>query len=877
MLYTKLNRPKISQELLPRPHLIQKFTEKSFLPFILVSAPAGFGKSVLVSQWLENHPKQYAWLSLEESMNDSQTFISYFVEMLKKFEALDLQKLKKIEQDYTFLSWQAIIDTVINTLNQLELQTSLILDDYHLITNPEIHALMEALISENMNHLQMIIITRFDPPFLLRELGLYHKLMEIRMRDLRFKEHEIAELLAIEKDSRFSAVEIKELSSKTEGWILAIKMIIMAKSISEIGTKEESTGILTKDLDRLISHISENFEPNFLRQIQLCALCEQFNAALIDSICAFAFPDSCKSDIFLAKLKDLDFFIIPTESEGSWYRFHHLVGQILTRDLRKNEPNLMIALYIHISKWFSTQGFVDKAIRYAMKAENYALACEAIIKHRASVLDKGQWWVVQRWLYKIPRQIRNTNVDILLTELLVCEETWNIEDFFSILETLKTIGIENSSDENISQYLFHLGYFFTFVKPEPKKAVESLQRSIALCHDDNFMFGSRRDLILACSRQMLGQTEMALRSLEEMREKSEPSSNKYIRATQGKAFVHLLSGNLESVNNEAKKLQFLVRDSDLLLPKAWSLYFQGNVAFQSYHEYEVMRLLKGALSFEDMINLRVYFDTLAGLIIFSSLKGDEKAAESYLSQMNMAATKLKDTKFQNYYHSVQARVNWHQGQGDKELSWAKTDWVKQHPSSYLFLIDVPEMTKLRILVSHSSRVQVEEVISVLNEVEALLESVHNHYQLIDVFLLKAMGFMRLRRKKIAAKWLEKALFIADKKEMARPVLEAALVMPTLFSILEHTTPYRILNSINIDFTAQRSTNGAVVNSLELSMREQEIIRLISRGLRNKEVADQLNISILTVKKHLYNIYRKLDVPNRTTMVNKILNEDIFIL
>jgi DNA-binding CsgD family transcriptional regulator len=113
--------------------------------------------------------------------------------------------------------------------------------------------------------------------------------------------------------------------------------------------------------------------------------------------------------------------------------------------------------------------------------------------------------------------------------------------------------------------------------------------------------------------------------------------------------------------------------------------------------------------------------------------------------------------------------------------------------------------------------------------------------------------------------------------MIRPILEATLVMPSLFGVLEHSTPYRILTRMNFDFVAQKPPKMAVANSFELSRREQEIIKLIYRGLRNQEVADRLNISIFTVKTHLSNIYRKLEVRNRTSMLNKIQNLNILTL
>ena len=869
MWHSKLNIPALSSDLITRPRLFKKLENKSAVPLILLSAPAGFGKSVLVSQWIKEKEGANAWLNLDDSMNDTAIFLSYLGESLNNCSSRKREVLINLHKEYTLLSWEAIIETIVNAGTELEEQTRLILDDYHLITNQEIHQLVEVLIREEIRNLQIIIISRWDPPFQLRELRLYQKMYEIRMSDLRFEKEEVIELLALDDSISLTNDETKTVVMRTEGWILAIRMILLARSFPTLGNKKKDSEFLTKDLDRLMSYISESLDPDFFRQLQLCALCDQFNAALIDSVFGFAFKGSCKGEVFLAKLKALNLFIIPTRDDGDWYRFHHLFGEILTRHLRKSEPNSIIPLYNHISAYLCATGLVGEAIHYAIKAKNYALACEQIIKHRESKLDQGQWWLVKQWLDKIPRQIRNTNIDMMLTELLICEETWSIEDFSSILDTLKSVGVENSNDKNISQYLSHLGYFLTFVKPNPKKAIESLERSKALYYNESYMFGGRRELVLACCRQMLGFAPMALQSLEEIQEKLGLSSKMHQCSIHGKVLVHLLSGNIKSAISDAKKLLFYVQDSDLLHAKGWGFYFIGNVAFQSNNEYEVVNAFREALALEGVFNYRAYFDALAGLTLISSLKKDEKATASFLEQMSQLATKLKDRKFQNYYRSVQARVNWHAGQGDKELSWATADWVKQHPSSYLFLIDVPELTKLRIVISHGTHSQVQEAISVLEEVEATLKTVNNGYQRLDIFLLKAMGYFRLQRNKPAAKWLGEALVLAEKKDMIRPVLEATLVMPSLFNLIEDPSLYRILTRTGLDLATQQTPEKPASAGNGLTLREQELVRLIAKGLRNKEIADLLNISTGTVKSHLTNIYSKLQVPNRTSMLRKI--------
>jgi len=271
----------------------------------------------------------------------------------------------------------------------------------------------------------------------------------------------------------------------------------------------------------------------------------------------------------------------------------------------------------------------------------------------------------------------------------------------------------------------------------------------------------------------------------------------------------------------------------------------------------------------------VYFDALAGLILFKTLEGDENASKKRLQELKEKVGKLKDSRFQINYQSVKARVALLNGQGNQELAWAETNWVKQTVGSYMFLIDVPELTKIRIIVSHGSVLQVEEALHVLSEVEAFLNESNNKYHDIDIELLKAMSLHRLGKQEQVQTSLGKALLLAEEKDVKRPVLEAYQVMPALFHQNEISSKsQRILVRLGLKIATVKTPVQSALNKEQLTVREQEIVTLISNGLRNKEIADQLNISTVTVKSHLTNIYRKLEVPNRTSMLNKARNLQI---
>jgi len=275
------------------------------------------------------------------------------------------------------------------------------------------------------------------------------------------------------------------------------------------------------------------------------------------------------------------------------------------------------------------------------------------------------------------------------------------------------------------------------------------------------------------------------------------------------------------------------------------------------------------LTLEGKLHYRLFFDALCGLTLISSLKRDKKSTISFLKQMNQLARNLNNSKFQDYFDSIQARVRWHDGQGEKELDWALHDWAKVHPGKCLFLMDVPELTKLRIIVTHGSIQVLEEAKEVLATLEASLNKFHNKYHIIDIALLKAIAEFRIGNIELAENTLEKALLLAESSEISRPIIEAHHVTPDLFNLLNPSSEsFHVLARLGLS-KSSAARDPEKLNLQELSIREQEIVKLIIEGLRNKEIADQLNISIGTVKSHLTNIFRKLNVTSRTSMLKTI--------
>jgi len=874
ILETKLNKPRVSKDLLPRTHLLEKLNRNRDTPLILVSAPTAYGKSMLISNWIDSQNYDYGWLSIDESMNKSSAFLTYFTEAIKKSSKSEIAAFDDIHQNSHFLSTHAFINKIINTINALDKRVRLVIDDYHIIENPEIHNLINALIQEPIKDFQLIIITRRDPPFQMNKLKLYKRLLEIRMRDLKFNLNELSKLVNLNDSLSLSEQELKEINERTEGWILGIRMFLVAGKVPNKSNEKKNLDFFINDITNLIDHNVQQLDSKLFRQITICSLFDEFNKDMVNAIFKIVLKESEIIDNFFGKLKASNLFLIPLDNEGNWYRFHHLIKKDLSNRIHKSEPDLVNAIYNQISKWYYRNNNIEHAIQYAIKGGNYKLACDEINKSRMLMLNKDRWWVVQAWLESIPQEIKNSNFDLLLAQLWVCEDNWNLKEIPHILKNLESQGVMNSDSKTKSEYLLHLGYQHLFVKINPKKALDHLEDSKSLYSDYN-MFGARRELYLATARQMMGTSETALRSLHNIEKEFKPTHLMSLRGNIANLFVLLLDGDLSLGEQKAEQFVFSIRGIEFPAIEGFSWYFQGNIAFQKCHKERLIHSFSNALNFENKLNYRVFIDALGGLILCQSLHHDKETSDSDLQKLKDTTSKLKNKGFFIYYESINARAKWHNGLGAGELKWALSNWEKPSPENYFFMLDIPSLTKIRIIISHGSMVQVTEALRDLLEIETILDKLNNRYHSIDITLLKSIALMRLDRKEQAKEFLEKALHIVEKNNLFRPLMEVFRVVPNLFNLVEPSKiKQRVLTRISLNLALKQIPTLSSSRNDQITPREQEIIGLIALGMTNKEIAEKLHISIVTVKSHLTNIYRKLQVRNRTSMLRKVRNEQI---
>jgi LuxR family maltose regulon positive regulatory protein len=392
LLKTKLYIPSVRPGLVSRPRLIERLEESLRLgcKLTLISAPAGFGKTTLVSEWVHcgsadgtSTPLQVAWLSLDESDNDLTRFLTYLVAAVQAAA----EQTAEVDVGKAALSalqspqpppTEAILTSLINEWAALPSPMVLVLDDYHLIEAQPVHDALTFLLRHMPSPsrgLHLAIITRDDPPLPLARLRARSQLTELRVTDLRFARSEAAEFLNQAMDLDLSAEDIAVLERRTEGWIVGLQLA----ALSMRGREDVSdfirafAGDNRYIVDYLVQEVLQR-QPERVRSFLL-------QTSILDRLCgplcdAVRFGDAKSpgqenGKAMLAALEGGNLFVVPLDDKRQWYRYHRLFADVLHSYLMEEQPDQVPTLHRRASEWYEQNGLPADAIRHALAAEDY--------------------------------------------------------------------------------------------------------------------------------------------------------------------------------------------------------------------------------------------------------------------------------------------------------------------------------------------------------------------------------------------------------------------------------------------------------------------------------------------------------------------------
>jgi LuxR family transcriptional regulator, maltose regulon positive regulatory protein len=403
LVVTKLRTPTVRAELVPRRRLVNLLVRRGSHKLTLIDAPAGWGKTTLLAEWQDDpaESRPFAWVSLDKADNDPVRFWTYVLRALGTVQpGLGERALGVLGGRVPSIT-RDMLPELVNELATNARELVLALDDYHLIANHQIHEALELLLERLPERLHLTIATRSDPPLPLARMRVRGELLEVRSDALAFRDEEATALLNGQLGLGLSEVDVARLQQRTEGWAAAL--YLAALSLRDRADAAGFIGAFAGDnrhvVDYLGGEVLASLPPDRRRFLVHTSILDRLCGPLCDAVTAGSGSAAALEEIERANL-----FLVPLDTTRTWYRYHHLFGELLRHELHRSEPELVATLHRRASAWYRVAGLVPDAIQHAVGGGDLDQARELIAEHWLGFFNRGELATVAGWLDALPER-----------------------------------------------------------------------------------------------------------------------------------------------------------------------------------------------------------------------------------------------------------------------------------------------------------------------------------------------------------------------------------------------------------------------------------------------------------------------------------------
>jgi LuxR family maltose regulon positive regulatory protein len=914
LLETKLYIPKRRPGLVSRPRLIERMQQASEGKLTLVSAPAGFGKTTLLAEWLASSKRAAGWVSLDQNDNDPAFFWAYFITALQKAcpEPCRRGRPEVGESALALLhSLQpppidSILTTLINEISAIEQDPStgsghrftLILDDYHVIDAQPIHSAIAFLLDHLPPQMHLIIASRSDPPLPLSRLRARGDLTELRASDLRFTPDEAAAFLNEVMSLNLSASDVAALETRTEGWIAGLQLAALSMQGRDDlpGFVRAFTGNDRYIVDYLVEEVLWR-QPERVRSFLLqTSILDRLSGPLCDAV-----TEREDGKRMLEALDRGNLFVVPLDDKRQWYRYHHLFADVLRAHALEEQPDQIPALHRRAAFWFEEHGMSAEAIEQARAAGDHETVARLLAANFEAFERIGRYASIARWFASLPEEMIRKRPRLALTHALVALASDNNNQAARRLtswaeEAIHAIeaggGFDPADDVNgtvvgpegleaLKGEMLALKLFTSARKLPSEEIAAIAEQARKLIPPSKHRLRGMLHVIDAGMQMAHSDLRSALpnleRSVEEARRAQNPSLLIDMLTIRGQ--MHVVMGSLEDGR----------RSFEEALLTGQNLFAEGNWVLCSPHTALAEVLLERsdlagatehiakALEFAGKSPTRspvLFARTTAAQVFLAT--GDTKAAIEQLEKMQEFVRGSSDSRYSSFLSSVKLRIYCRTGNFE-----AAADVVRDRnlsPDTAVDRNNEEEMTAFaRYLLARGDHGEAEQVLA---KVLPLVRSIGRVQHEIHVLVLQAMANEFLGERALALESLGRATFLGEPSRFNRSFTSEGPAMAGLMEALADAvrrghSPVGAGSPSYLTYLLGEMRGRPVTTSIQsaapgliepLTARELEILRLIVAGMRNQEIADRLFISLHTVKRHIANAYGKLDVTHRTEAV-----------
>jgi LuxR family maltose regulon positive regulatory protein len=891
LLRTKLHRPRIPAPLVRRSRLESRLNRGLDRGLILVSAPAGFGKTTLVSQWLETCSCPAAWLSLREEDSDLPTFLRYLIAAIRTLYPDACRETWALLRAPQLPPVAYLATMLVNELDEVPQAFVLVLDDFHRIQSQPVHQFVETLVDSVPRTLCLVLITRVDPSLPLPALRAGQKMLELRSGDLRLTPDEVRDFFGQCMGLEVDAESLAILEQRTEGWIVGLRLAALSlRDAGELTTLTRNLGgsdrhVMDYLLAEVLSHQPQAVQEVLLRSSILQRFCISLLDALLDR-------DRSGNDrapgggtrAMLEWMERSGLFLVALDDERTWYRYHHLFRELLQHKLRsESSEELVASLHVRASDWLAAEGLIEEAMHHALAAADAPRAARIVEQHRHALLNREHWHALVRWVDLLPQEVVHQRPGLLLARAWHQQWRWQYATMPPLLQTAEELISRDADTTTDAERQIMRGEIDTlwsalwFARGDGRRCLEYAQRArerlpAALVYARALFLE-----YLAWGYQMTGQAGAGIRILEEAYASDEAREDLFTaRMLLGLAVIYYLSGDLRLQEQMASRLLALSPEKPLALSRSWAHLISGQACYQQNRLEEAATHFSAVTEPPYLANAAASQACLLGLALTYQAQDRPEAATQVAEASLAFALEIRQPVQMVEARAFQARLALLQGDLTAALRWAQGVTSEELPARTLFP-EVPRVTLARVLIAQGTRDSLQKASQILDEILEIARGAHSAPHTIELLALQALVYDAQGKGQKALDVLRQSLELAQPGGFLRVFVDLGSAMiPLLSRLAEFESEPNYIGRILAAFAPSplrrhplRLEQTAQLEIVEsLTNREQEILELLARRLSDKEIAQALHISPYTVRKHTSNLYGKLQVAGRRQAVRK---------
>ena len=863
LLETKLHTPLWHSDGLIRPRLLDQLQAGLMeqRKLTLVSAPAGYGKTSLITSWLYSFtkPTRNIWLSLEKSDSEPVRFLTYWATAWHRISDLQLDTIQDLLDMQQFPPFQTILDEVINPLTQLKEPGILVLDDYHTISNPIVHEMVEYFVEHQPHQAHLVIITRSDPPLPLARLRARRQMVEIRVNDLRFTEEEASHFFNQSMQLVLEEEDVQSLEMRTEGWAVGLQLAALAlKNLPNpqnfVKTFRGSHRFV---LDYLADEVIRQQRKDVREFLIQTSIMERFNAESCQALTSYP-----NSQDLLSELEQANLFLIPLDDERVWYRYHHLFADFLRTELSKTETE---ELYKKAALWHEQNEFLVEAVQYAIKSSDLEFLADVIdrgLKKDAN-WSGGNLTLYADWLDILPPQAFRSRPALGLnaSHILYLVGRFDLAEKL-IDQTEQTLHALPSSPEK--EQMLALASFYrgaiASVRGDSQQAIEKITFAQKWIPQENHLQHARGFFSLGLAYEISGQNELAVQNYLRSSEEAQFSGVLHlaIHALGAAAQVQINQGRLH-LAEQACQYAIQIAGGKRLPPLGLVKSILGSIALERNDLAAAEEFLQEGIAYSRRGGLMD--DVIVGLFNLTRIhafQGRKSNAFKAAQEVNTIIQGFGVERMSMLAAAFTANLQLLIGQEAAAAQWAPEYQAVRAELSHEFA----DLTLVRVLLKTSD---LESIPSILDPLLERGQAQGRIRSCIEVMILMALFHQAEKDTPAAVDWLSHALELAAPEGYVRIFLDEGDVLLDLLPKARQAAP-ELVNAILRSLQTE-SRKSPLDQLLEpLSDQEMRVLRLIVAGKTNREIADELVISVGTAKWHVHNVLQKLGVSNRSQAI-----------